>query len=251
MKSSTWPRILTAVAVFTMVAAGIAFVVSLILNAFVFDEYDAYGEVPIPGSSSLQLPQGDVTVTFHTVLIGGGGSGLPVPPLKYRMTGPGGVDVQLTEDYGSTTTVNNDARVRIGYLHLSTEGTYDIQLDGNVGAYLNPTLAFGHGSSYGKLPWILAAIFGFALVDLIVVRIWAAARGRRREQITPAWNGDGYVPPPIHAVPTVTHQPQASYTPSDQGIRIEQLNTLARLRDSGALTEDEYSAEKKRVLDEL
>jgi hypothetical protein len=250
MKSSIGPRILTTVAVSTLLAALIGFTVTLVLNAFVLDEYDAYGEVPIPGSSSLQLPAGDVTVTFHTILVGGSGSGLPVPPLKYRMTGPGGVDAQLTEDYGSTTMVNNDARVRIGYLRVPTGGTYDVELDGKVSAYLNPTLAFGHGSSYGNLPWIFAAIFVIALVALIIVRTWAARRARSA-QGTPAWAGDGYVPPPIQAVPTVTYQPQASYTPSDQGIRIEQLNTLARLRDSGALTEDEYDAEKKRVLDGL
>ena len=57
---------MTTVAVLTMVVSAIGFIVTLILNAFVFDEYDAYGEVPIPGSSSLQLPAGDVTVSFHT-----------------------------------------------------------------------------------------------------------------------------------------------------------------------------------------
>ncbi|HYO05237.1 MAG TPA: SHOCT domain-containing protein [Mycobacterium sp.] len=239
MKSRTGPRLLTFVAVFTMVAAAIGFVVTLILNAFVFDEYDAYGEVPIPGSSSLQLPAGEeVTVTFHTVLVGGSGSGLPVPPLKYRITGPGGVDAQLTEDYGSTTTVNNDARVRIGYLDVPVEGAYGIEVDGNVSAYLNPTLTFGHGSSYGHLPWILAAVFGFAVVDLIIARVWAA-RVRRSEHLAPTWATSDGIPPPIQAVP------------SDQGIRVQTLNTLARLRDSGALTEDEYETEKKRVLDGL
>ncbi len=242
MKSRTAPRILTFVAVLTMVAAAIGFVLVLILNAFVFDEYDAYGEIPIPGSSSLQLPAGDATVTFHTVLIGGSGNGLPVPPLKYRITGPDGVDVQLTEDYGSTTTVNNAARVRIGYLHVPVEGIYDIELDGNVSAYLNPTLAFGHGTSFGSLPWILAAVFGFGVVDLLIARVWAA-RVRRSGQATPAWTVGDDVPPPIQAVPT--------YTPSDEGIRIQTLNTLARLRDSGALTEDEYEAEKERMLDGL
>jgi hypothetical protein len=235
---------MTAIAVVTMVAAAIGFVVTLILNAFVFDEYDAYGEVSIPGSSSLQLPAGDVTVTFHTVLIGGGGSGLPVPALNYTITGPGGIDVAMTEDYGTTTTVNNDARVRIGYLHLPVAGSYDIRLDGTVGAYLEPTLGFGHGSDYGSVPWILAAIFGFAIVSLVIARIWAS-RARQGER----------------AAPTTSYQPQASYSPSDQGaglpatsgqgVRIEQLNALARLRDSGALTEAEYTAEKKRVLDGL
>ena len=240
MKSSTGPRILTVVAAVTMVVAGIGFVATLILNAFVFDDYDAYGEVPIPGSSRLELPAGEVTVTFHTVLVGGSGNGLPVPPLTYRMTGPDGVDVQLAEDYGGTTTVNNDARVRVGYLHLPNAGTYDVELDGNVSAYLNPSLAFGHGSSYGHLPWILAAVFGFALVDLIVARIWAA-RVRRSDRDAPQWSADDSVPPPIRAVP--------SYASSDDALRVQTLESLARLRDSGALTQDEYDAEKKRVLD--
>jgi hypothetical protein len=156
--------------------------------------------------------------------------------LKYRITGPGGVDAQLTEDYGSTTTVNNDARVRIGYLHLPVAGTYDIALDGTVSAYLNPRLAFGHGSSYGHLPWILAAIFGFGLIDLIIVRIWAS-RTRRRD----------LAPPPMQAQPWTPTVVPTQF--SDEGIRVQTLNTLARLRDSGALTEEEYEAEKKRVLD--
>ncbi|KAA0092020.1 SHOCT domain-containing protein [Mycolicibacterium sp. P1-18] len=240
MKSSTGPRILTVVAAVTMVVAGLGFVATLMLNAFVFDEYDAYGEVPIPGSSRLELPAGDVTVTFHTVLVGGSGNGLPVPPLKYRMTGPDGVDVQLAEDYGGTTTVNNDARVRVGYLHLSTAGTYDVELDGNVSAYLNPSLAFGHGSSYGHLPWILAAVFGFAVVDLIVARIWAA-RVRRSDSGAPPWSADDSAPPSIRAVP--------SPASSEDALRVQTLESLARLRDSGALTQDEYDAEKKRVLE--
>ncbi|MEU0495813.1 SHOCT domain-containing protein [Mycobacterium sp. NPDC006124] len=240
MRSSTGPRILTVVAAVTMVLTGVGFLAALMLNAFVLDEYDAYGEVPIPGSSRLDLPAGEVTVTFHTVLVGGGGNGLPVPPLTYRITGPDGSDVQLAEDYGGTTTVNNDARVRIGYLHLPVAGTYDVELGGNVSAYLDPSLAFGHGSPFGSLPWILAAVFGLAVVALVVARIWAARVGRRAVD-APGWSAGDPSPPPIRAVP--------SYASSDDAIRAQTLETLARLRASGALTEDEYAAEKKRVLD--
>ena len=228
---------MTAAAVTTMVVTAVGFVIALVLNAFVFDDHDAYGEVPIPGLARLQLPAGDVTVTFGTVLIGGSGSGLPVPPLKYRINGPNGADADLTEDYGTTTIVNNDARVRIGYLHVPVDGTYEIALDGKVSAYLNPTMTFGHGSGYGSVPWILAAVFGVAALDLVVARVWAA-------RAAPVTSG-GYVPP------TSESFGPSSYVPTDQGVRIEQLNTLARLRDSGALTEAEYSAEKKRVLDGL
>jgi hypothetical protein len=239
MSRQTGPRILTAVAVVTMVVSAVGFVVMLILNAFVLDEYDKYGEVPIPGKASVELPAGDVTVTFHTVLVGGGGSGLPVPKLGYTITGPEGVaDMKIGEDYGAATTVNNDARVRIGYLHVPVAGSYDIELDGKVSAYVDPRLAFGRGSSYGNAPWILAAVFGLALVDLFVARFWAA----RVRRSAPA--GD-YAPPPWPP----SHDQRGSFTPSDEGIRVQQLNTLARLRDSGALTEDEFQAEKKRLLE--
>lgn len=264
MSRRTVPRLLTVIAVATMVVSVIGFVTSLILNAFVFDEYDAYGEVPIPGSSSMHLPAGDVTVTFHTVLIGStSGSGLPVPPLTYRIDAPEGIsEPVLTEDYGSTTTMNDDARVRIGYLRVPAEGTYDIAVDGNVSAFLDPRLAFGHGSSHGNLPIVFVVLFGFAIVDLIFARVWSA-RVRRSEApavgfpppaagfgAAPTWSPGGYAPPPTYTPPpTVSTQPADPYVPTDQGIRIQQLNTLARLRDSGALTESEYEAEKKRVLD--
>lgn len=250
------PRILTSLAILTMVAAGIGFIATLILNAFVFDEYDAYGEVPIPGSSSMHLPAGDVTVSFHTVLIGKSGNGLPVPPLKYRISAPEGVETPaLREDYGTTTTVNNDARVRIGYLHVTSDGTYDVQVDGNVSAFLSPSLAFGHGSSYGNLPWICGAIFGVAVVALVIARVWSARVARRPVYgqpppnfgSMPTWSvgdsGGGFIPTQI---PT---PPAASFAPSDEGIRVQSLETLARLRDSGALTQQEYEAEKKRVLE--
>jgi len=269
MSRGSAPRILTAVAVFTMAITGIGFVAMLIGNTFLFDKYDAYGEVPIPGSSSLHLPAGDVTVTFHTIIIGGtsGGGGLPVPPLKYRIGAPEGVEEPvLTEDYGTTTTVNNDARVRLGFLHVPVEGTYDVKLEGNVSAYLNPTLAFGHGSLYTSVPWLLAAVFGVAVVVLVIARVWAARVRRRPVPV------DGYSPPPqAFGMPTYgtstfgstyeppTYEPRTPYvppaaprepsTPTEDGIRIEQLNTLARLRDSGALTEDEFQAEKRRILD--
>lgn len=238
MSNWTGTRVLTTVGVAAMVVAAVGFVVSLTLNAFVFDEYDAYGEVPIPGSAGVHLPAGEVTVTFHTLLVGStGGGGLPVPPLKYHVDAPAGVaEPLLTEDFGSTTTVNHDARVRIGYLHVPADGTYHFETDGDVGPYLSPRLAFGHGSSHGHLPVVFAALFGVAAVAVLAARIWAS-RTRRRSAVADDW------PPPPAA--------HTSYAPSDEGVRIEQLKALARLRESGALTEAEYAAEKKRVLDGL
>lgn len=236
MRASTVPRLLTAIAVVTMILSGIGFVVALMLNAFVLDKYNAYGEVPIPGQSTVHLPAGEVTISFHTQIIGStNGGGLPIPNLSLRADPPTGVpEPVVTENIGSTTTVNNDARVRVWVAQVAEEGDYRVTTDGNVSAFISPRLAFGHGSPVPNLPWWAAALFGVAVVDLIIARVWAA-RVRRR-------------PNPVGAAATFTIDAGPSFTPTDDGIRIQQLKTLAALRDSGALTQAEFDAEKRRLL---
>ena len=188
-----------------------------------------------------------MTVSFHTQVIGSpGGGGLPVPELKLRLVPPDGVsDPKVIENVGSTTTVNNDAHVPVWVVQIPAEGTYGVQTDGQVNGYINPTLAFGHGSSYGWLVWVFVGLFVLGLIDLVASLFWSASAGKTarplgpEELLTlegPTWNAG--------AAPS-----DASYTPTDDGVRIEQLKSLAALRDSGALTEAEFEAEKRRVLE--
>ena len=62
MGSRVVAKISLALAILLLVVSVVGFIVTLVLNAFFLDEYDAYGEVPIPGSGSVQLPAGEVTV---------------------------------------------------------------------------------------------------------------------------------------------------------------------------------------------
>lgn len=245
MKGRRLAKVSLAAAVVTMVVSGVAFVVVLVLNAFFLDEYNAYGEVPIPGSSSLQLPRGEVTVSLHTVVIGGSnGGGLPVPPLGVTITPPDGVaQPTMMENIGSTTTVNNDAHVRVWVAQIPADGTYNITTDGQVNGYIQPRLAFGHSSSYGFLIWWLVAVFVVGLA-VSIMSGWWLGRGRRRAAaavVQGTW-------PVASAAPAA--QPTATtHEPNDEGIRLERLKTLAALRDSGALTEEEFQTEKRRILE--
>lgn len=230
MNRGTAPRLLTVIAAVAAIVSAIGFVATLVLGAVLWDDFDAYGEVPIPGSAEVHLPAGEVIISFHTPIIGSsGGGGLPVPRMSVAIDPPAGVaDPVLTEDIGGTTTVNGDARVRVWSARVAAEGTYRITTEGRVSAYVNPTLAFGQPNRRGHLPVIFAVVFGVALVDLVIARVWAA---RVRRRAVPLAGPSGYV------------------VPTDQGIRVEALETLSRLRDSGALTEAEFAAEKKRILD--
>jgi hypothetical protein len=237
----TVPRIYILASVVTLVVAVVGFIVTMVLNAFVFDEYDAYGEVPIPGSSSLHLPAGEATISFHTQTIGSpSGGGLPVPNLGLTIVPPAGIPKpEVTQNWGTTTTVNNDARVRVWVVQIPADGTYQITADGNVNGYINPQLAFGHDSSNATLVWAFVGLFVVGLLELTAAIIYAVRSGKRPVPAAPVGPtfdiGDSY-------------RVADRYTPTDDGVRIEQLKNLAALRDSGALTDQEFEAEKRRIL---
>ncbi|WP_454561475.1 SHOCT domain-containing protein [Mycobacterium haemophilum] len=176
MKSRRPARISLAVAIAMLVVSVAGFVVSLVLNAFFLDKYNAYGEVPIPGSGSLHLPAGQVSVSLHTVVVGGtNGGGLPVPPLGVTITPPDGVPQPVVmESIGSTTTVNNDAHVRVWMVQIPADGNYNVTTDGQIGGFINPRLAFGHQSSYGFLVWVFVAVFVVGLIDVALSVTWVA-----------------------------------------------------------------------------
>ena len=253
MSSRRVAKFSLALAILMLVVSVAGFIITLVLNAFFLDKYNAYGEVPIPGTGSVHLPAGEVTVSLHTLVIGGrNGGGLPVPPLGIAINPPDGVpQLAVTESISSTTTVNNDSHVRVWMVQVPVEGTYNITTDGQVGGYINPRLAFGHQSSYGYLVWVFVAMFVVGLIDLALSVMWLSRT--RRTAVSAAVTASPY----IHALssdepvvsPAVTATPALAHEPSDEGIRLERLKNLAALRDSGALTEAEFQSEKRRILD--
>ena len=185
MKGSwTVPRILTVSGIIVMVVGGVGFLVVIMLNAFVLDEFDAYGEVPIPGSGQVQLPAGEVQISFHTAVTGSPSGSFPIPALKLGIDPPAGApEPVLTENRGTTTTVNSDTHVRIWTAQVAVAGVYRIRTDGEVNGYINPRLSFGHESSYGYLHWVFAGLFGVGLLDLIMSLVFARRRGRGQSAV--------------------------------------------------------------------
>ena len=167
-----------------------------------------------------------------------------MPPLGVTITPPEGVaQPVVTESIGSTTTVNNDAHVRVWVAQIPAAGTYNITTDGKVNGYINPQLAFGHKTSYGFLVWAFVAMFVAALVGSILSGLWLS---RTRRKAVVATNPFVHFPPPVPPVSPVV--PTAS-EPGDEGVRVERLKTLSALRDSGALTPEEFETEKRRILE--
>jgi hypothetical protein len=252
MTSRRLAKISLALAILLMVAGIIGFVGTLTLNAFVLDKYNAYGEVQIPGSGTIHLPAGEATISFHTMTVGNtSGGGIPVPSdLHVEIGSPQGVaQPTLTENHGTATTVNNDVHVRLWLLQVPAEGDYQINTNGDVNGFISPQLAFGHGGtvSSSKLLWLSGILFAVGLIGTIAAPIWlartsVASMGRFAPPYTPIDLGPPVITPsPADSFPT--------HAAGDEGVKLEQLKTLAALRDSGAVTEAEFETEKRRILD--
>ena len=114
----------------------------------------------------------------------------------------------MTENFGSTTTVNNDAHVRVWVAQVPAEGNYNITTDGKVNGYIDPRLAFGHGSPIGFLVWVFVGLFVVGLIGSIVASKWL---GRVRRNAVPRRRSRGrssyefsVAPLPPVVKPTVT-----------------------------------------------
>lgn len=229
MSGSGSPARVIALVVGAVLAVSVLGMVTLgVLNLFVLDRYDAYGEVPIPGSAVVELPAGEVTVNFHVL---SGGKGTAVPPLHMDITPPpGGTDPVVTDDLGGSVTINDDVHRQVWVMQVPSAGRYQVSADGPVGGFREPKLAFGENGSMDGLMWVFVALSVIS-ADLAIAVVWMRRRRTARR------------------IPDQISPPADPYIPSDQGVRLEQLKTIAALRDSGALSEDEFKAEKKRILD--
>src|ERR1700730_3433798 len=119
-RSRVAARLSLGLSIILLVVGVAGFVISLVVNVFFADHYNAYGEVPIPGSGTVHLPAGQVTANFHTTVASGPNSGsLPVPRFRMNIDPPAGVaPPTVTENEGGTTTVNNDSHVRIWQIQI-------------------------------------------------------------------------------------------------------------------------------------
>ena len=101
----------------------------------------------------------------------------------------------------------------------------------------------------GFLVWVFVGLFVVGLIGSIVASKWL---GRVRRNAAPAAGagmlGYGFPVAPLPPIAKPTVNPVV-HEPSGEGVRLERLKTIAALHDSGALTDAEFEAEKRRILD--
>ena len=210
-----------------LIVSAVGLFVSPFVNEYVFDEYDAYGEVPVPGTQTRHLPAGDVTVSFLAKYPEGDPMEAPIPiPQDLEMTitppvaAPEPVVTRISDSDSDCATDNDtrDGHCSVQEVHISQAGDYTITAKGNISLSVKPRLAFGHPSRFWFVTWLFG---GLCVVSLVTFFVALAGGG------------------------------SASGAPDRPKTVLEQLTVLASLHNSGALTEEEYEDEKRRLLDGL
>jgi Short C-terminal domain len=246
-----WPKLVASALLLLLAIGGFAF--AAFYNPWANfgmgnndSAYNVYGEVPIPGQATLHLPAGQLAISFHAETVGVPQVGLPVPELKLDIDPPDGVaEPQVTEKFGGTTSINNDSRRQVWVAQIPQDGDYRITTDGQVSAFISARLAFGRVQARSiphQIPvWIRPAATVLSTVAFI------AAIGLFRSASTPKlreYNSPFSPPQPEQPFAPPTPPP----APGSDAAHLDRLKTLADLHASGALTDDEFETEKRRII---
>lgn len=135
-------------------------------------------------------------------------------------------------------------------VNIPAAGTYHISTGGQVSGFIAPRLAFSHKSAYGWLVWVFVVVFVIGLLPGACALWWSLPSRRAKPPMSQAHT---FSPGPVHAeeFKSATAQSPSAAVPTDEGVKLEQLETLAAMRNSGALTEAEFQTEKRRILEGL
>lgn len=136
-------------------------------------DYDEFGEVPIPGSALIELPEGRVVVSFNVTA---SGRGTAVPPLTLSIEPPpGGRDPDVVDDLGDSVAAGNDIHRQVWVMQVPAAGRYPVSIDGPVADFENPKLSFGRDGGLDGPVWVLVAL-SIISTDLAIAGWWFQRR---------------------------------------------------------------------------
>lgn len=209
-----------------------------------FDSSDlaAYGVIPVPGTKTVHLPKGTVLASFDALT--GNVAAMPLPDLSLGVHPVGGgSDPRVTVARSTTTNSSGESETLAAKIHVATAGDYRVSITGG-GNYNAPKLLLGHSDAGKWLPVALITV----IVEIAIFLVTAVVlRSLRRRPGKPNVAGPQLTRLSIELPRTA---PVTGDGHEESSVE-DRLAHLERLRDAGTVSEDEYTAERQRILDSL
>jgi hypothetical protein len=277
---STAKRAAARAGVFLLATFVVGIIVGILTASnLVWGEDNQYGFVKLPGKKVLHLPARDIDVSLAVHILGKGNEtvDVPIPSRLALSVVPTGDSprVDVTRDLGASTNANADgvnSQRRVWRIHVPADGDYRVTARGRYpGGGVNAQLWFGHGPPLsGGWPYAVAALLvaaGWGIQTLV--------RSRRRVEpglppkAQPAGHGAG--PAGSFAEEAADFSERAAaFRKQAEGFRassealagtmpaktsgaedsdpVDRLERLAALHHRGDLTDEEFAAEKAKIL---
>ncbi len=222
----------------------------------VWGEPNQYGRVAAPGTGVVHLPAGDVDGTVAMIIPGRGNETptvlLPDDLALTVVAVDGSGTATVTRHVGSSgNAMDNkaDSQRRVWKIDVPHDGDYRATARGGFsGVGVDVAIWFGHGP---PIPGTSVPIIGLVLGSITTLVIWLVRR--RRAAPSPPRRDEAlqWRPAPEGNESFLNDHDQFSDDkpgdPDLDGIRA--LERLAKLHESGALTDAEFDAEKHKLIE--
>jgi hypothetical protein len=236
-----------AIVIVTVVAAVLA--VTAAVNGpsfgslgFASGDLASDGVIPIPGTKTVHLPAGTVLASFDALT--GDVAAMPLPELSLVVHPvAGGADPRLSVARSTTTNSSGESETLAAKIHVVKAGDYRVSITGG-GNYNAPKLLLGHSGAGRWLPIVLIAV----VVDLAIFLVTALVlRSLRRRPGAAVVAGPQ---PTRFSIELPRPAPAASEGDETSSVE-DRLAHLDRLRTAGTVSDEEYAAERQRILGSL
>jgi len=223
--------------------------------AFVFvfaiggaDDADKYGRIELPGKGEVELPKGRVALYYEERVELNENESLDVPD-GLRVVARREVTVRSEKVLNNAVNLDNRSLREFAKLEIPQAGRYRVSARSASPGSNRPAVTFGKGQLEGLGKGAVGA--GGILAAGLLVALVSLLLGRR-----------GYTPPPasipVAPVPGTLPSRAPAPVPAPAGPApvasgtdpVEtQLRELERLHAAGALSDDDYAARRKQVID--
>jgi len=139
------------------------------LSVYAIESYDAYGEIAVPGTGTVHLPEGEIVAAFVHSDDGRHSTPDPAPAPTLWLTGPGSApEPRIVADRGRRFDDTSTTHVQLWRITVGAQGDYDATVAGDASGYAEPRISFGRASS-GIWLWALGALLFAAVMVAVTI----------------------------------------------------------------------------------
>lgn len=241
------------IALFAAILGGVAALALFFLFAIGgADDADKYGRVKLPGTGVVELPQGDVALYYEERVTLGENDSLDIPD-GLRVTARREVTVRSKKTIQNAVNLSGRSLREFAKLEIPQAGRYRVTARSRSSGSNRPAVTFGEGQLKGLGEGAIYS--GIAAGAGLLIALLALLLGRRGYSPPPA----SVFVPPAAPVPGTQPAPVTPPTPppaapapaSTTGDPLEvQLRELERRHQAGALSDADYAARRKQLIDD-